>query len=156
MSEQIPSIVLGYDNQPTSQAALTVAVDLAGRLGAHLHVVHVIDLRDYPIDPDAWDWETQGQAQLESEHQHVSAELASWTGQWTYHLHRGDPVRALSQIATDSSALMIVVGTHSTGTVVQRLLALSPSVPHRLEHSGTPVLIVPEHRPVATGTPTAS
>ncbi|MEO9152962.1 MAG: universal stress protein [Lapillicoccus sp.] len=143
MNAQLPSVVLGYDDQPASQGALTVAMDLAERLGAHLHVVHVVDLRDYPNDPDAWDWETQGRAQLDSEHQHVSAELASWSGQWTYHLRRGDPVRALSEIATESSALMIVVGTHSTGSVIQRLLALSPSVPHRLEHSGTPVLIVP-------------
>lgn len=143
MNEHIASLVLGYDGRPTSQNALRVATDLAARLGAHLHVVHVIDLRDYPIDPDAWDWEAQGQAQLTTEHEEVGSALAGWEGQWTYHLQRGDPVRAISQIAADEAALMIIVGTHSVGSALQRLLTVSPSVPHELEHASTPVLIVP-------------
>ncbi len=50
-------IVVGVNRDPASQEALIVAADLARRLHAHLHVVHVVDLADYPIDPDASDWE---------------------------------------------------------------------------------------------------
>ncbi|MDX6585475.1 MAG: hypothetical protein QOI10_4659, partial [Solirubrobacterales bacterium] len=50
-------LVVGYSEDPASGSALAVAADLAGRLFAHLHVAHVIDLDDYPIDPDSPSWE---------------------------------------------------------------------------------------------------
>jgi nucleotide-binding universal stress UspA family protein len=52
-------LVVGFDRDAVSRAALTVAADLAGRLAARLVVVHVVDLDDYPIDPEAADWEEQ-------------------------------------------------------------------------------------------------
>src|SRR5215203_784019 len=42
-------IVVGFDEEPQSQAALRYAIDLARRLDADLEVVHVVDLRDYPV-----------------------------------------------------------------------------------------------------------
>ena len=52
-------MVLGWDLHPNSFAALRFAVVMAQRLDAHLHVVHVVDVDDLPIDPDAWNWEEQ-------------------------------------------------------------------------------------------------
>ena len=52
-------MVVGWDLHPNSSAALRFAVVMAQRLDAHLHVVHVVDVDDLPIDPDAWNWEAQ-------------------------------------------------------------------------------------------------
>lgn len=140
-----PSLVLGYDRTPQSRHALGVATDLATRLGAHLHVVHTVDLRDYPIDPDSADWEEQGRATLADEVGGVQTALAGWLGQWTYHQERGDPVCVLLAIAATHDALMIVVGTHGAGmgAALQRLLGGAQSVSHGLMRHHRPVLVVP-------------
>jgi len=49
--EPMTTLVLGHGRDPGSARALQVAADLAGRLHAHLHVVHGVDLDDYPIKP---------------------------------------------------------------------------------------------------------
>ena len=42
------SLVVGWDHESASGSALTFAVDLARRLAAHLHVVHIVDIDDLP------------------------------------------------------------------------------------------------------------
>jgi nucleotide-binding universal stress UspA family protein len=140
-----PSLVLGYDRTEQSRYALSVATDLALRLDAHLHVVHIVDLRDYPIDPDSADWEQQGRDNLADEVEAARAELAGWSGQWTYHQKRGDPVRALLAVAAAHDALMIVVGTHGAGmgAALQHLMGGATSVSHGLLRHHRPVLVVP-------------
>lgn len=137
------TVVVGFDRHPASQAALVAAVDLGQRMGATLLVIHVVDLSDYPMDPDREDWEQQGEKALQDEAAAVAAMLASYGFEWRYELVSGDPVRALSAAATKVSALMIVVGSRGEGfhRVVDRLV--SPSVSHRLiERCGRPVLVV--------------
>src|SRR3954463_15216092 len=64
------TLVLGFDRDEASHAALAVAVDLAARLAAEIVVVHIVDLDDYPIDPDSADWEERaGEALAEERHQ---------------------------------------------------------------------------------------
>lgn len=53
-NEPSSHVVLGYRAGPPGNAVLVTGADLAARLNATLHVVHVVDLSDYPIDPDAW------------------------------------------------------------------------------------------------------
>ena len=65
-------LVLGHDHHPYSQNALTVAAALARRLRAEVHVVHSIDLSDYPIDPDAADWVQQVECALQDQYQQVA------------------------------------------------------------------------------------
>lgn len=77
-----------------SRTALDVAADLATRLHAHLHVVHANSLDDYPIDPDAADWEEQAHRVLDAQRAHVQAVLTGSTPGWTYHATRpGRPRR---------------------------------------------------------------
>jgi len=83
------SLVVGHDRWPASQSALTFAVDLAARLPAHLHVVHVVNLSDYPVDPDAADWEDEGRRELETQRAQVRAFLDQFGDQWSYHSFRG-------------------------------------------------------------------
>jgi nucleotide-binding universal stress UspA family protein len=141
-------LVVGYDRSPASGQALAVAAELASELGARLHVVHVVDLRDYPLDPDQPYWERQGRAQLEAEFEDVKAALSSWSGEWSYDLHHGDPALALADVAHRHQARMIVLGTRGgsrLGLALERLLGANPSVSHALERADIPVLVVPSH-----------
>lgn len=146
-SEAPPAhLVLGHDRHPRSAVALRVAADLATRLGAELHVVHGIDLADYPIDPDAADWEQQARRAIDDQQQQVAAAFADRDTGWSYHAWRGDPVELLITVAEETDALMIIVGTRGEGpsTVLDRLF--ERSVSHGLiARQRRPVLVVPHH-----------
>jgi len=139
-------IVVGFDEEPQSQRALMTAIDLARRLDAHLDVVHVVDLRDYPLDPDSDDWETASSAKLTRTAEHVRAVVADSTQSWSYYAWRGDPVHLLATVAEEAGALMIVVGTHGAGFTATLHRMTSGSVSRGLVgHSHIPVLVVPPH-----------
>jgi nucleotide-binding universal stress UspA family protein len=144
-----PVIVAGYADSAASRHALTVAAELARDLGARLSVVHVVESRDYPVDPDLPDWEQQGAARLAQERAEVEDSLADWPIDWQYELWRGDPARALADAAGRLQARLIVVGTRGEsglGAALERLLGASRSVAHALEHAQIPVLVVPAPR----------
>lgn len=136
-------LVVGFDRRPESLTALMTAAELGHRLAAELRVVHAIDLTDYPVDPDRGNWEDKGQQVLQQEQETVAHQLAHYEYGWSYAALHGDPVRALSRVADESGALMIVVGSRGEGwhRVFDRMA--SPSVSHRLiERCGRPVLVV--------------
>jgi nucleotide-binding universal stress UspA family protein len=140
------SLVLGHSRHAAADLALHFAVDLACRLRADLHVVHAVDLFDYPIDPDAADWEQQAHDALAEQHRRVQAVLADFPLGWTYQAGHGDPARLLARVAEESNALMIIVGSHGEGpgATFDRLLAGSVSRTV-LRRQRRPVLIVPGH-----------
>jgi nucleotide-binding universal stress UspA family protein len=143
------TLVLGFDRDRASDAALAGAVDLAGRLQAHLVVVHVVSLGDFPVDPDAPDWEDQAREALAEERARVGRALAGHRYGWSYELHAGAPVDVLVQVAEDRDAYAIVVGRHGRGIseVLRRLI--DGSVSRRLPATcGRPVLVVPVEDPV--------
>jgi nucleotide-binding universal stress UspA family protein len=138
------SLVVGHSPHPASDTALHVAVDLARRLRADLHVVHGVDLFDYPVDPDAADWEQQARRTLDAQRRRVAAVLADVSLGWTYQAGHGDPSRLITEVAEETNALMIIVGSHGQGpgATFERLLAGSVSrTVLRRQHR--PVLIVP-------------
>lgn len=141
------TIVVGVARGGTSEAALAFAVDLAGRLAARLAVVHVIDVGDYPIDPDAADWELQAQVTLAAERARVQQALAGHAFGWSYQARHGSPVAVLAAAADEHDAYLVVVGRHghTIGEQLRRLL--DGSLSHRLlNRCSRPVLIVPtEH-----------
>ncbi len=142
------AIVVGFDRSAASLAALGKAAELGGRMGAELHVVHAVDLDDYPVDPDGDDWEEQAATNLEEEHQRVTAALAGYPCPWSYLPVRAEPAEALTRTAEQVDAAMIVVGVRSHGWrhVLERLAG--PSVSHRLiNHCHRPVLVVSYHEP---------
>lgn len=144
MSTDVMTIVVGYDRTPSSHAALDVATDLAGRLGAALHVVHVTSLVDFPADTDRADWEERGDERVRAERDQAKAALTAWGGTWQWHAEHGSPVNALTRIAAAVNAHMIVVGSHGSGVgaSLQRLLG-GGSVGRGLVREGNrPVLIV--------------
>jgi nucleotide-binding universal stress UspA family protein len=140
-------IVLGFDEEPQSQAALTYAIDLARRLDADLEVVHVVDLRDYPVDPDSDQWESGSSERLAFAMELVRTAVGKSTQSWSYYAWRGDPVHLLATVAEQHGALMIVVGTHGAGVAATFHRITSGSVSRGLVgHSHVPVLVVPPAR----------
>lgn len=144
-------IVVGVDARPTSIGALRTAMDLAERLGADLAVVHAVDLRDFPVDPDSEDWEAEAQRNLQSQEEIVRAVVAGWGRRWLYRAIRGEATHVLNGVAAQLEAIMIVVGArarhrHDWGAWADH------SVPHRLVgHAERPVLVVPAPAPAGGG-----
>ena len=134
------SIVVGHSREPASQEALRVARDLAERLGARLHVVHSVDLGDYPINPDAADWEEEAERTLAEQEDQVQTALATCPQGWTYGTDRGDAVGLISAVAEEEDALMIIVGTRGAG--------FGPAIERLLDGSVSRGLIRRQHRPV--------
>jgi nucleotide-binding universal stress UspA family protein len=121
---------------------LRTAAGLARRLGAELHVVRGVDVRDHPIDSDAAIEVCEGHAREALEHLHgqVREALAGHPGRWTYHAWNGDPVHLLVTVADEQDALMIVVGTHrhrSLSRVVRR--SVSRGLPRAARRPVLPV-----------------
>jgi nucleotide-binding universal stress UspA family protein len=141
------ALVLGYGRDPASAHALGVAADLARRLNAHLHVVHGVDLGDYPADPDAADWEEQGRRTQAEQRQAVRTALDHLGQPWTYHAARGDPAALIAAVADRHDAVMIIVGTRGEGYRAALDRLLGGSVSHRvIGHQHRPVLVVPAPR----------
>ena len=141
-----PTLVVGHGQDPSSDHALRAAVDLAHRLGGRLHVVHVIDLHDYPINVDAPDWEQRGAEAVAAEQRHVEGMLLDAPVPWTYEARHGEPAKVLCTAAEEHDALLIVVGSRGEG--LRRALGrlMDPSISHGvIQRQHRPVLVVPAH-----------
>ena len=142
MGREPVALVVGHDTQQASAAALATAINLAQRLGAHLHVVHSVTLDDYGIDPDTEAFEGERDRRLAIERKVIAAALADTGVAWTYHEERGDPADRLAKLAESVDADLIVVGATKPG-VLHHLLS-GESVPKRLvKVQHRPVVIVP-------------
>ncbi|MGK2317215.1 universal stress protein [Gordonia rhizosphera] len=143
-AEPTTCLVVGWDRRPASTVALRYAVDLAHRLTAHIHVVHIVDLDDMPIDPDAPDWGEQMLATVTGEAAEARALLDGLAASWTYHGGRGDPAHLLSLVADTYSAIAVVIGSPRGGLMSFIDTVMGQSVSHRLiGERHTPLLLVP-------------
>ncbi len=141
-SGEAPALVVGFDDQASSLAALRTAADLAVRLGATLYVVHGIDTHDQPVDPDTDvdTWDRYQRTALEHLRAQVEQTLAGHPGAWTYHAVAGSPAQSLVRIADEHRALMIVVGTHRHRSLARMMRgSVSRGVAKTAHH---PVLLV--------------
>src|SRR5882757_5032501 len=138
-------LVVGWDRQPASAAALRFAVGLAQRLGAHLHVVHIADFDDLPVDPDAWDWEQQFHDSLDAHAVAARALLCELGANWTYHAMHGRPPDVLADLAEEVDAVMIVLGAPRGGmhSFIDTFAGQSVSYQLSRKH-GRAVLLVPD------------
>jgi nucleotide-binding universal stress UspA family protein len=138
-------LVVGWDRQPASAAALRFAVGIARRLDAHLHVVHIADFDDLPVDPDAWDYEQQFHASLEAHARGARALLDELGANWTYHAMHGRPPDVLADLADEVDAVMIVLGAPRGGVHSFVDTFAGQSVAHQLTcKHGRAVLLVPD------------
>ncbi|MEU1520706.1 universal stress protein [Nocardia rhamnosiphila] len=137
-------LVVGFDRHPAGHAALSYALDLAARIGAFLHVAHIVDTDDLPIDPDAADWEQAVTEAVEQERRDACAVLERAVGPWAYYSRPGRPARLLAGLADTYDAEMIIIGASRGGLVslLERLLGESVST-SLVHHAHRPVLLVP-------------
>lgn len=144
----LAELVLGWDGQPASVAALRYAVDLARRLDAHLHVAHIADFADLPVDPDAWDYEQQLHATLEAHAVQARAMLDELGANWTYHAMHGRPPDVLADLAEEVDAVMIVLGAPRGGmhSFIETFAGQSVAYQVTRKH-GRAVLLVPDASP---------
>jgi nucleotide-binding universal stress UspA family protein len=140
-----PQLVVGYDQHPASHQAVLVAAALAGVLGAALLLVHVIDLADYPVDPEAATWETASVDTLLAERRQAESLLAGTGIEWGYRIVQDDPAHALAQVAHEVDALFIVVGASGRGLAHRLRRGSVPQALLRTQRK--PVLVVPAQPP---------
>ncbi|MEU0133041.1 universal stress protein [Streptomyces sp. NPDC006296] len=140
-------LVLAFEDSPRSDAALAFAAGLAEQLGATLHVVHVLDLTDYPIDPDLagspQETELVERAAARARHE-ISERLRGFTCSWTYTGETGNPVLRINRAAHRHGAAAIVVGASTPGLAGTLHRSLKGSVLRELvRHARRAVMIVP-------------
>lgn len=142
---------------------LAAAATLASRLQAPL-VCAYVDEASYLVEwdparsahrlslhPDADDDDIRSlTAELKAAIESAVAALPPGTGpvEWTLRTLSGDPARALSRLAAETDAPMIIVGTSERGFAHRVSEALNGSVGAWLSHhQSRPVLVVPYRMP---------
>lgn len=151
MSTSERAIVVGL-GQGEADAVLLVAAAIATQFDAELVCVivdtaHVIRVAAdgttvrYPVDPDSADDDPDPKPALEA---HVRDALGPAGPAWSVRVVDGEPAAGLARVASEVSALMIVIGTRRR--TVQRSLRefFTGSIAAHLAHrQPRPVLVVP-------------
>ncbi|MEN8182232.1 MAG: universal stress protein [Myxococcota bacterium] len=134
----IRSILAATDFSENAEHALTVAIELAGQVGAELHVVHCIDLPVPIFNPYALSIPDSILTQARDESIRLlqkavkRAEDAGVGAQ--SHLGDAPAAAAISQLAEELGADLVVMGTRGhtglkhvlLGSVAERTLRLAP------------------------------
>lgn len=138
-------LVVGFDRHPASRAALDYAIDLAARLDAFLHVAHIVDTDDLPIDPDSAYWEQAITNTVEQERRDACTLLDHASGPWAYYSRPGRPATLLAGLADTHDAEMIIIGAPRGGLVTWLHRLTGESVSSQLfHHAQRAILLVPE------------
>lgn len=138
------ALVVGWNRHPDSVAAVRFAVMLARRLDAHVHVVHIVDLDDEPLDPDAPDWDQQFAATVDRDALAARDLLDTLPASWTYHSGHGSAADLLAAVADEYSALLVAIGSPRGGLMSVLDSVLGQSVAHRMiGRRKVPLLVVP-------------
>lgn len=143
-------IVVGFDDHDASRRALIQAARLAAALLVHLHVEHIVDLEDTPIDPDLADWQNEVDERLQTLQRHAESLVELPGDNWDYHVQRGDSWHVLLHRADQLDAGLIVVGQHLHARALAAALGHFLAGPAGLNvaeqlvrHGDRPILVVP-------------
>jgi nucleotide-binding universal stress UspA family protein len=125
------TIVVGVDGSGTARKAAEVARDLAGALGARLHVVSAFDTDRTEVFGSGSDrWIVSDAGEAERVAREVAAALAGGEIKITYSAARGKPAEALVREAGRLEARMIVVGNRRMQGLGRVLGSVANSVAH--------------------------
>ncbi|MGN7251112.1 universal stress protein [Arthrobacter sp. SAFR-014] len=125
------TIVVGVDGSGTARKAAEVARDLAGALGARLHVVSAFDTDRTEVFGSGSDrWIVSDAGEAERVAREVAAALAAGELEITYSAARGKPAEALVREADRLEARMIVVGNRRMQGLGRVLGSVANSVAH--------------------------
>jgi nucleotide-binding universal stress UspA family protein len=146
----IERILVATDFSDTADRALEVAVGVAKRQGATLHLLHVYPLLMYALGqdlvPDDPQFEMKLRERLQQKLDETVARLPKELGV-TASLVQGNPAREIPIQAEKLGANLIVMGTHGR-TGFQHMM-LGSVAERTLRHASVPVLTVPGPRPAA-------
>lgn len=159
-----PTIVVGLHDVDTGRPVLTQAMDLASRLGGQLVVAHVEEMpisadvglpasgmAGPPVVPTAVDAPTpvEGAAAnddrwLRDLQADIARDLDLESVPCAYRRGVGDPGHALAELAAETDAYCVVVGSRGEGFLASVGRFFRPSVSRSvLQERRTPVLVVP-------------
>jgi nucleotide-binding universal stress UspA family protein len=132
------SIVVGTDGSETANEAVRQAAQLAGLLGARVHLVCVYEpvpsAADGPGDPDAHaesGWMLRPREAVDATLESAAAVFAAAGVQVERYAQRGDPADAILDVAEERGADLIIVGNRGQTGAKRFLLG---SVPNRISH----------------------
>ena len=136
-SGSIRSIVVGTDGSDTAAVALREVADLAGKLGATVHLVSAFEpasgvkVSGAASDPERAEWSVGPTVGVDSLLERAAGALRSRGVQVASYARRGDPAEAIIQVAEEQEADLIVIGSKGMQSARRFLLG---SVPHKLSH----------------------
>ncbi len=136
-------IMVAVDSTEVAREATRVALDMAGRVGAHVRMVHV--LPDSVAEGETADFAAFERA-CEDYARGLLEELRQHTGRsgppTSVEVLHGAPAEAISQAAGAEDVDLVIVGTRARGALVRTLLG---SVADELLRAcPKPVMVVPE------------
>jgi nucleotide-binding universal stress UspA family protein len=138
-------ILLATDGSEEAELATRTAIDLAGKTGSELHVVHVLvmppETLHEPVGTVAAreDFESRGRARLD---EFVGRLEASGGAVGGAHFRVGSPAAEIVAQAEETGAGLVVLGSRGHGAMSRALMgSVSDSV---VRHAPCPVLVVRE------------
>lgn len=142
-------VLLATSFRPSARAAEQVAVQLAQRTGAELHIIYVIsDYMEQMSDlfPDA------GGSALVRFREFVTERMAGFAGETggrtETHIAEGRPYEEIVRLATDKDVDLIVIGTSVHSSLFGGAPVLGPDIERVVRNAPCPVLSVPAPRVV--------
>jgi nucleotide-binding universal stress UspA family protein len=135
-------ILVPTDGSPTAEAAMEHALEIAGRYGAEVHVLHVISTRRYDtsIESAVAPLRERGEEYVER----LAAAAADAGVAVTGAVEVGRPARLLLEYVDDHDVDLVVMGTRGRGGLQHRLLGSVAE--YVVTHADVPVQVVPAER----------
>ncbi len=132
------SIVVGTDGSETANEAVRQAAELAGRLGARVHLVCVYEPvpstqhRESDVDVHSESgWVLRPREAVDATLASAAAVFAAAGVEVDLYAQRGDPADAILDVAEERGADLIIVGNRGRAGAKRFLLG---SVPNRISH----------------------
>lgn len=142
MSANTKKIIVGTDFSDSSAVALYHAINLAERLKAQLHIVHITHASlTVPTDlgmnvPPELEEAKQARERLERMRAMIGGNL-----EVELHLRVGQPVTEMLELVREVRPEMVILGSHGRSAVMRMLLGSVST--ELMRRSPVPVLIVP-------------
>ena len=132
------SMVVGTDGSDTAKEAVRQAADLAGRIGAKIHLVSAYEpvpearLREERQDaPGDMEWMINPREDVSSTLEVAAQSIRDDGVEVIVHAREGDPADAILDVAEEQGADLIVVGNKGMTGAKRFLLG---SVPNKVSH----------------------
>ena len=102
------AVALGLNAPRTN--TLDTAIGLATMANLPLRIIHVNLLRDYPVDPDAPEWEREGGKTIEILAEWVSEALSRCNLPYQWHVEMNRGLNCIIDFAMENNAIYLVIG----------------------------------------------